>query len=90
MGEVIRQVISCFLKGQPISGISLPVRVFEPRSQIERMLDTFGFAPLFLRRAAMTTDKLERLKLVITNVIAGMHGSAKQLKPFNPLLGETY
>ena len=41
------------------------------------MLDTFGFAPLFFKRAAMTTDKLERMKLVITNVIAGMYGSAK-------------
>ena len=90
MGEVIKQVLICVLKRQPISGISLPVRIFEPRSQIERMLDIFGFAPLFLKRAAMTTDKLERMKLVITNVVAGMYGSAKQLKPFNPLLGETY
>ncbi len=87
MSNVVKQVIKCVLTGQPVSGISLPVRVFEPRSQIERMLDTFGFAPIFLRRAALETDHLERLKLVITTVIAGMYGSVKQLKPFNPLLG---
>ena len=58
MTEVIKQVLVCVLKRQPISGISLPVRVFEPRSQIERMLDTFGFAPIFFKSAAMTTDKL--------------------------------
>lgn len=90
MSNVIKQVIKCVLTGQPVSGISLPVRVFEPRSQIERMLDTFGFAPIFLRQAALETDHLERLKLVITSVVAGMYGSVKQLKPFNPLLGETY
>ena len=32
MSNVIKQVIKCVLTGQPISGISLPVRVFEPRS----------------------------------------------------------
>ena len=34
MAEVVRQVIVCIFKGQPISGISLPVRAFEPRSQL--------------------------------------------------------
>lgn len=87
MTEVIKQVVKCLLTRQPISGISLPVRVFEPRSQIERMLDTFGLAPIFFKRAALETDYLERLKLVMTCVVSGMYGSAKQLKPFNPLLG---
>lgn len=58
MTEVIVQVVKCVLTGQPISGISLPVRVFEPRSQIERMLDIFGFAPIFFKRAALMTDRL--------------------------------
>lgn len=75
--EVIAQVLKCVFTGQPISGISLPVRVFEPRSQLERMLDTFGFIPHFFRLAALTKNKLERLKLVITCVVAGMYGSAK-------------
>ena len=52
MGEVVKQAIKCILSGQPISGISLPVRVFEPRSQLERMLDSFGFAPHFFQKAA--------------------------------------
>ena len=52
MTDVIKQVIVCVLKRQPISGISLPVRVFEPRSQIERMLDIFGFSPIYFKRAA--------------------------------------
>ncbi len=77
VGEVIRQVLKCFFTGQPISGISLPVRVFEPRSQLERMLDTFGFAPTFITRAANTVDPVQRLKSVITCVIAGLYGGAK-------------
>ncbi len=54
------------------------------------MLDIFGFAPIYYKRAALETDSLERLKYVVTPVISAMYGSAKQLKPFNPLLGETY
>jgi len=34
-------------------------------------------------------DPIERLKLVITTSIAGMHLCTGQLKPFNPILGET-
>ena len=33
---------------------------------------------------------MERFKLVVTNAIAGLHNGVKQLKPFNPILGETF
>jgi hypothetical protein len=34
-----------------------------------------------------STDPVERLKLVITTVIAGLHLTCTQAKPFNPILG---
>lgn len=37
--EVIAQVSACLLKGQGIVGLSLPIRLFEPRSTLERLLD---------------------------------------------------
>lgn len=36
------------------------------------------------------TDPVERLKNVIASVIAGLHLTCTQAKPFNPILGETY
>jgi hypothetical protein len=37
--DVIAQVTACLLKGKGIVGLSLPIRLFEPRSTLERMLD---------------------------------------------------
>lgn len=35
-------------------------------------------------------DPAERLKLCLCFLVAGLHRGATQLKPFNPILGETY
>ena len=53
--------------------MSLPVKMFEPRSTLQRIIDCFAFAPHYLKRASLEDDPLERLKLVITTSIAGMH-----------------
>jgi hypothetical protein len=63
--------------GQSVIGISLPVRIFEPRSLLERICDWYGFAPVYLKQAAKTTDKLERFKLVITFALAGLYCAVK-------------
>jgi len=39
------------MMGKDIVGLSLPVRIFEPRSTLERLLDVYKFAPIYLRRA---------------------------------------
>jgi len=70
--------------------ISLPVRIFEPRSTIERICDCWGFSPIYLRMACNTQDKLERFKLIISNCMSGLSISISNKKPFNPILGETY
>lgn len=88
--SVISQAASNVFSGQSIIGISLPVRIFEPRSLIERICDWYGFAPIFLKRATETTDVLERFKLSIAYGLAALYCGLKQQKPFNPLLGETY
>jgi hypothetical protein len=40
--------------------------------------------------ATRTNDPVERVKLVVTMVIAGLYNGTKQKKPFNPILGETF
>ena len=76
--------------GKDIIGISLPVRIFEPRSMAERITDWYGYAPLFLKEAGQIQDPIERFKLTIAYAISGMYLQIQLLKPFNPLLGETY
>ena len=70
--------------------VSLPVRLFEKRSTIEKICDLWCTGPHFLKRAALESDPVERLKFVISFIVSGMHQVATQRKPFNPIIGETY
>jgi len=71
--------------------ISLNVRIFEPKTVLERYTSTFSYANIFLLPAsAPNLSPYERFKLVIAFQFAGMYIGAQQLKPFNPFVGETY
>lgn len=87
--SIVREFAKSFFKGQGISHISLPVKMFEPRSTLQRVVDCLSYAPLYLKRAAETDDPLERMKLTICTTMACIHMCTGQLKPFNPILGET-
>lgn len=54
------------MKGLSISHISLPIKIFEPRSSIARILDFWSMGGEFLTKACQATDPIERLKWVIT------------------------
>ena len=47
-------------------------------------------APYYLTRAAYCPDVLERLKWVTVHLISFLHLTTTQVKPFNPLIGETF
>eukprot|EP00474_Spongospora_subterranea_P001471 CRZ01929.1 hypothetical protein [Spongospora subterranea] len=68
-----------------IISVSLPVRIFEPRSFLGRLSDGWSCAPILLRKAALQTDPVERFKYVIAFAIAGLHVNIRQWKPFNPI-----
>ena len=87
--EVITQLTKCLWSGTAMS-LSLPIRIFEPRSMLERYTDWFAFAPDLLSKAGQCTDKIEAFKLVITFSLSALFRSSEQLKPLNPMLGETY
>lgn len=88
--ELVKKLATNLYKGMGPVGISLPVRIFEPRSLIERITDWWSLFPYYFNLAAKSNDPLERFKLVIAGVIGGMHMGISQWKPFNPILGETY
>ena len=87
--DLIGQLTKIILYQKHIT-ISLPIRIFEPRSMLERYTDWFSFAPDLLEKAANCKDPVETFKLVIIFSLSAMFRSTEQLKPLNPHLGETY
>ena len=51
----------------------MPIKIFEPRSAISRIVDIFSYAPKHLKQAASITDNLERFKLVIAFALSGIY-----------------
>ncbi|KAE8994030.1 hypothetical protein PR003_g20626 [Phytophthora rubi] len=88
--DVIKSAGAKILEGKSAVSLSLPVRIFEPRTNLERVCDLMLYAPTFLNVAHAQNDALERFKYVMAFAVAGLHHSIGQLKPFNPILGETF
>ena len=56
--EVIAALTKCIWTGGVMS-LSLPIRIFEPRSMLERITDWFSFAPILLTKAGGVGNKIE-------------------------------
>lgn len=89
LGEVIKKAMKAIFTGQGLVGMSLPIRIFEPRSTLQRISDNMCYVTSFLKKANDTKDPLERAKYCLTCLISGICMSGSQKKPFNPYLGET-
>ena len=87
--DVVVQLTKMLWSGTAMT-LSLPIRIFEPRSMLERITDWFTFAPELLTKAANTNDKVEAFQYVIVFALSALFRSSEQLKPLNPMLGETY
>jgi hypothetical protein len=88
--EVMKRASKQLIEGKNMVAVSLPVRIFEPRSTLTRITDVWGAGPHYFDKITNCDDKIERMKLWISFAISGMYMNMKQLKPFNPILGETY
>mmetsp|Transcript_3057 Transcript_3057/g.3739 ORF Transcript_3057/g.3739 Transcript_3057/m.3739 type:complete len:342 (+) Transcript_3057:205-1230(+) len=87
---VLKQLAKNILTGQGLVSISLPVRIFQPKSLLERIIDAISFVPTFFSKACKTNDEVLRMKYVISFIVSGLYMSADLRKPFNPILGETF
>jgi len=88
--DFFKQIATNLNQAKNLVSLSLPVRIFEPRSYLERITDSWCYATELLYKAALEKDPVERLKLIICFAIGGLHNTCRQKKPFNPILGETY
>lgn len=84
------QLVSGLIGTDPVSLISLPVWVFEPTTFLTRMAEPMYFSNQFFDVVAKSTDPIERLAQIAAFNVACLCFTQRNLKPFNPYLGETY
>ncbi|CEL97051.1 unnamed protein product [Vitrella brassicaformis CCMP3155] len=76
--------------GKDLSRISMPIFFNEPTSFLQRLAEDLQYTAL-VRTAASLTDPLERLVyMAVFSVTPFASTVGRFVKPFNPLLGETY
>lgn len=92
--RAVKYLISKFsqniLQGKSVLNISLPVFIFDKRTLHSAFAYEQRLAPIFLTKAALCKDKIERIKWVTTYLMSCLHFSVIQVKPFNPIIGETF
>jgi len=90
MGYLIKKIGMNLIKGKSVMNISLPINIFDVRSHIEVFAFQNSYAKIFLEKSGKIKDPMERLKYSTTFAITTVHMAVAQLKPFNPILGETF
>lgn len=90
MTWLIKKIGNTMLKGQSIMNLSLPVYVFDKRSMLQVFVYELQESPFFLSRVFYTQNKIEKLKFMTVYFLSQIYHSTILLKPFNPILGETY
>ncbi len=67
--------------------MSLKVKIFEPKSLMDRFLNCFDTINHYILSAAdANVSPIERMKYVMTSIISCLYLTVQQLKPFNPFL----
>ncbi|CAD8071900.1 unnamed protein product [Paramecium primaurelia] len=83
---MLRKLGSNLLMGKSLISISLPVNIFEKRSNLERACYSLGYIWL-LEKAGELQDPLEQMKLVAQFSLAYNIMFLNMEKPYNPILG---
>jgi hypothetical protein len=83
------------LNGKSILNVSLPIKVFDSKSFLEKIAMFMKMAPVFFEKASEVqqgtfSGALKRFKLMVAYFVSIRHYTAQMRKPFNPILGETF
>ena len=78
------------LTGKSILNVSFPVFIFDKRTLHQAFCHEQRLAPYYITRAIYSPDVLERLKWITVHLMAFLHLTTTQVKPFNPIIGETF
>lgn len=84
---ILKQLSSNILSGKSIMNMSLPVEIFDKRSMLDAIADSYGFLAVYAPKIVATTDPVEQMKYMICAFMF-LHATCPNVeKPFNPILG---
>ena len=87
LGDLIKQILKVVFGHK----ISLNVKLFQPLSLSQTLLNYFSFIPKYILPSTNPNlSPIDRMKFAISLGISGLYMNAMQLKPFNPLISETF
>ena len=85
----IKTITSNIFKGKSIMNLSLPITIFDKRTLLELWVSQNGvYASTCLEN--LSASPVDQIKHTFAYAIMKFHLSGAQLKPFNPVLGETF
>ena len=88
VGKIIKSFLINMFTRKPLQ---LPIQIFEPKSRLQRISECWSFGSKFLITANENNMfPIERMKNVMCFAIGGLCLSTRQLKPLDPILGETF
>mgnify|MGYP003552985670 CR=1 FL=1 len=86
--DVIKQAGIMIFTGQNVVRMSLPIKIFQPKSHLERLGSTLTNLNS-LKLASEQKEPIEIMKPCISYLIGSLYYALDIQKPFNPFLGET-
>ena len=88
---LLRDLLTALLTIAMGKRVSLKVKLFEPKSVLQRVTDYWSLLPKLVNPTySPTMTPLERMKHIMAFAVGGLYIPTKQLKPFNPLIDETF
>ena len=99
--DIITEALKNFSFSKGFTDFSLPAKIFSLKTQMEMIPEMFGHVQ-YLKSAIDCFDpsetnpqvrlkmKIERLKMIVYFMMAGIHHTIQTKKPFNLYIGETF
>ena len=87
LGQIGRQV---FTGKFNLGSVSFPIKCMCDKTILQLIATMCIHVPTYLNRAALTTDPVERMKMVMITSFSYCYPCHMFDKPLNPILGETF
>ena len=88
--HVIKSFGSNLLSGSGIMNVTLPINIFDTRSLLDLFAHQHRQLEYFMSKCLKEKHQAAKLKWISAFSVSRIHMTMTQLKPFNPILGETF
>lgn len=89
ISDVLKKMAKLIFTGQGLVKMSLPVRIFDTKTQLQKIADFFGNLD-YIDKAYNAKTKKETLQNTIIFLTTCVYYGMGIKKPFNPYIGETF